>query len=35
MVTEMELFESPDLTPLDFCLEDWMKVEDYTKKRVH
>jgi len=25
MVTEIELFESPDLTPLDFSLWGWMK----------
>ena len=25
MVTEIELFESPDLTPLYFCLWGWMK----------
>ena len=29
MVTEIELFESPDLTPLDFCLLLWMKNEVY------
>jgi hypothetical protein len=23
----MELFESPDVTPLDFCLWGWMKSE--------
>ena len=34
MVAEIELFESPDLTPLDFCLEGWMKGEDYEKKKV-
>jgi hypothetical protein len=27
MVKEMELFESPDITPLDFCLCGWMKRE--------
>jgi hypothetical protein len=32
MVAEIELFESPDLTPLDFCLEGWMKEEDYQKE---
>jgi len=25
MVTEIELFESPDLTPVDFCGCGWMK----------
>jgi hypothetical protein len=25
MVTEKELFESPDLNPLGFCLWGWMK----------
>jgi hypothetical protein len=34
MVTEIELFESPDLTPLDFCLWDWMKSEVYKRKVV-
>jgi hypothetical protein len=29
MVTEIELFESSDLTPLDFCLLRWMKSEVY------
>jgi hypothetical protein len=29
MVTEIEMFESPDLTPLDFCLLRWMKSEVY------
>jgi hypothetical protein len=29
MVTEIELFESPDLTPLHFCLWGWMKSEVY------
>ena len=24
MVTEMEMFESPDLTQLDLCLWSWM-----------
>jgi hypothetical protein len=32
MVTEMELFESPDLTPLDFCLWGWMKNEVRKRK---
>jgi hypothetical protein len=34
MLTEKELFESADLTPLDFCLWGWMKSEDY-KRKVH
>jgi len=29
---ETELFGSPDLTPLDFCLWGWMKSEDYKMK---
>jgi hypothetical protein len=32
MVTEIKLFESPDLTPLDFCLWGWMKSEVYKRK---
>ena len=32
MVTEIELFESPDLIPLDFCLWGWMKSEVYKRK---
>jgi hypothetical protein len=31
MVTEIELFESPDLTPLDFCLWGWMKSQIYKR----
>ena len=33
MVTEIhvELFESPDITPLDFCLWVWMKSEVYKR----
>jgi len=27
MVTEIDLLESPDLTPLDFCLWVWIKSE--------
>jgi hypothetical protein len=34
MVAERELFESPDLTPLDFCLGGWMKIEVYKRKVV-
>jgi len=30
--TEIDLFESPELTLLDFCLWDWMKSEVYTRK---
>ena len=32
MVTEIELFEFPDVTPLDFCLCAWMKCEFYKMK---
>jgi hypothetical protein len=32
MVTEIELFESPDLTPLEFCLWGWMKSDVYKTK---
>jgi hypothetical protein len=32
MVTETELFVSTDLTPLDFCLCGWMKIEVYKRK---
>src|SRR5215468_2790697 len=32
MVTEIHLFESPDLTPLDLCLWGWMKSEVYKRK---
>jgi len=32
MITERETFESPDLTPLDFCLWGWMKCEVYKRK---
>ena len=32
MVTEIELFESPDLTPLGFCLWGWMKSEVNKRK---
>jgi hypothetical protein len=28
----MELFEFPDLTPLDFCLWGWMKSEIHKRK---
>ena len=33
MVTKIELFKSPNLTPLDFCLWSWMKSEVH-KSRV-
>ena len=33
MVTKIHLFESPDPTPLEFCLWCWMKSEVY-KRRV-
>jgi len=32
MLTEKQLFESPDLTPLDFCLWGWMNSEVYKWK---
>jgi hypothetical protein len=32
MVTETQLFESPDLTPLYFCLWRYMKSEAYKRK---
>jgi hypothetical protein len=32
MVTEIELFESPGLTPLDFYLWGWMKTEVHKRK---
>jgi hypothetical protein len=32
MVTETLLFESTDLTPLDFCLWVWLKDEVYKRK---
>jgi hypothetical protein len=31
MVTELELFESTDLIPLDFWLWGWMKTEIYKR----
>jgi hypothetical protein len=31
MFTEIDLFESPDLTPLDFYLWGWMKSEFYKR----
>jgi hypothetical protein len=32
MVTEIELLESPDLSPLDFYLWGWMKSKVYKRK---
>ena len=32
MVIEIEMSESPDLTPLDFCLWGWMMGKVYKKK---
>jgi hypothetical protein len=32
MVAEMELFESPDVTPLHFCSWGWMKSEVYKRE---
>jgi hypothetical protein len=32
MVIEIEMFESPGVTPLDFCLWGWMKSEIYKSK---
>jgi hypothetical protein len=32
VVTEVQLLESPDLNPLDFCLWDWMKSDVYIRK---
>jgi hypothetical protein len=32
MITEIELFESPDPSPLDFCLRGWIKSEVYKRK---
>ena len=34
MVTEIQLFESPDLTPFEFCLWSWIKSEVYKRKAV-
>jgi len=31
MVTEIQLFDSPYLTPLDFCLWGWVKSEVYER----
>jgi len=35
MVTEMEMCESPDVTPLDFCLWVWMKNCVHKGRSVH
>ena len=32
MATEIELFESPELFSLDFCLWGWLKSEIYKRK---
>jgi hypothetical protein len=32
MASEIELFEPPSLTPLDFCLWGWMKDQVYRRK---
>jgi len=32
MVSEVEMFESPDLIPLDFCLRYWTKSDVGTRK---
>ena len=32
MVTKIELFESTDLTPVDFCWWGWMESEVYKRK---
>jgi hypothetical protein len=32
MVTGIPLVETPDLTPSEFCLRDWMKNEVYKGK---
>jgi len=35
MDTEMEVFESPDLMPLDFCLWVWVDSEVFNRKCGH
>jgi len=32
MVTQIQLFESPNQTPLEFCSWGWMKNEVYKRK---
>jgi len=32
MITEIEARESPDLTPLEFCLWGWMNSEVHRRK---
>jgi len=32
MATVVQLFESPDLASLDFCLWGWLKSEVYKRK---
>jgi len=32
MITEREPFDSPDLTPLDFCFWGWKMGEAYSRK---
>jgi len=32
MVTEKQLFEFPDLSPLDFCLWGWIKCDVYKRR---
>jgi hypothetical protein len=33
---DRELFEKPDLTPLDFCLWDWLNSQVYKRQvKIH
>jgi hypothetical protein len=32
MITETQLFDSPDLTPLDFCLWGWIKCDVHKRR---
>jgi hypothetical protein len=34
MVAEIELFQPPNLIPLDFCLSIWMQSEVYNRKII-
>jgi hypothetical protein len=34
MVAEIELFQTPNLIPLDFCLWIWMQSEVYNRKII-